>query len=123
MLFVRIEAEGRKIVYSGDLASEKDLTDIITDCDLLITEASHVDLAALSRMVADYEVGELVVTHIDVGRGLEKIRRTLKKSGLHRVNFAGEGLEFVLKKRCFGNGSAQLFGDDFTLQVLIPKGR
>ena len=37
----RITAEGRKIVYSGDVRSYADMGDFLDDCDLLLMETGH----------------------------------------------------------------------------------
>lgn len=36
-----IEAEGKKVVYSGDVKSVKDLDSLIEECDLLLMETGH----------------------------------------------------------------------------------
>lgn len=77
---VRIEADGRALVYSGDTAPCTALTDLAEGCDLLLCEAEsarrpereaehvHHTPEEAGRTAAAARAARLVVTH--VGRGL-----------------------------------------------------
>lgn len=59
-----IEAEGKKIVYSGDVASVEELDALIADgCDVLLTETGHHNPVELCRHMKDKQVGHLYFLH------------------------------------------------------------
>jgi ribonuclease BN (tRNA processing enzyme) len=72
---LRIEHDGRSIVYSGDTAACEALEDLAKSCDLLLAEASFLEtehypdhLHLTGRKAAEAaesaDVGRLVVTHV-----------------------------------------------------------
>lgn len=70
----------KKIVYSGDIESSKDLAGIIFDADLLITECMHPRLEKLLSLITESKVKSAVFTHIPTElEGKEKI--LLEKAG------------------------------------------
>ncbi|CAA9327114.1 MAG: Metal-dependent hydrolases of the beta-lactamase superfamily III [uncultured Nocardioidaceae bacterium] len=72
---IRVRAEGRTLVYSGDTGPCAGLVDFARDADLLLAEASFVesadnpaDLHLTGRQAAEHavaaDVGRLVLTHV-----------------------------------------------------------
>jgi ribonuclease BN (tRNA processing enzyme) len=92
-----IEAEGKRIVYSADLGSERDLADAIQGCDLLIVEQSHVDLGKLRKMLLNEHISELIITHLDEDVDLAGTKRLLSGTPTKRIKVAREGLEITLR--------------------------
>ena len=63
-----LEREGKKIIFSQDLGSEKDLHEELSGTDILICEAAHVDLAQAIEDACDTGISRLVFTHIPSDR-------------------------------------------------------
>ena len=62
-----IDAEGKRIVYTGDVHSDfSDFPSIARHepCDLCVCEATHYDMAAALPILADCPIGKLVFNHI-----------------------------------------------------------
>ena len=59
-----IEAEGKKIVYSGDVASMEELDNLIAGgCDVLLTETGHHNPMELCEHMKDKQLGHLYFLH------------------------------------------------------------
>ncbi len=59
-----IEADGKKIVFSGDVREMPDLDRAIGDgCDLLMVETGHHPVLKVGEYVKDKNVGKLIYTH------------------------------------------------------------
>ena len=59
-----IEAEGRRIVYSGDVGAPAELDPFVTEgCDLLIMETGHHKVADVLRYAEKRSVSRLLFTH------------------------------------------------------------
>lgn len=59
-----IEAEGKKVVFSGDVLSSQELLPLIgTGCDLLIMETGHHDVAEVMAFAKENNVKALRLTH------------------------------------------------------------
>ena len=61
----RVTAEGKKIVYSGDIRNIQDLTDWLKDCDILLMENGHNDPYKVCCYLADsgIKLGRLIFVH------------------------------------------------------------
>ena len=60
----KMEAEGKKIIYSGDLKSYNDLDRIIEDgCDGLIIETGHFGIDDVRDYVKDKNIGKIFFSH------------------------------------------------------------
>ncbi|MGB5106758.1 MAG: MBL fold metallo-hydrolase [Candidatus Zixiibacteriota bacterium] len=81
-----------RIVYSGDIGSEKDLVGLIDNCDLLVVEQSHVDLAKLGEMIRSHRIKKTLVTHLNEQFDLRKTKRLLGGMTNSKLIFAHEGL-------------------------------
>lgn len=93
-----LNISGKKIVYSGDIESSDDLTDIIEDSDLLITECFHPKLEKLIPLIMEKRIKYAVFTHIPPeleGKEVE-ILNEAKKMGLENLGMAYDGLEIDL---------------------------
>jgi ribonuclease BN (tRNA processing enzyme) len=59
-----IETEGKRIVFSGDVASAEELLPLIGDgCDMLIMESGHHDVQSVFDFAANHNVQKLRMTH------------------------------------------------------------
>ena len=59
-----IEAEGKRIVFSGDVLSIEELTPFLDNgCDLLIMETGHHDVTQVLDFVVSREINKLRLTH------------------------------------------------------------
>jgi len=59
-----VECEGRKLVYSGDLGSLKDLDDVIANgCDILICETGHHKVSEVCEYARTKNVKALYFSH------------------------------------------------------------
>ncbi len=59
-----IQAEGKNIVFSGDLASVSELDGIIPEkCDVLITETGHHSVKDVCEYAISHKVGQLCFNH------------------------------------------------------------
>ncbi|MBI5396935.1 MAG: MBL fold metallo-hydrolase [Verrucomicrobia bacterium] len=79
---LEVAANGKRLVYSGDLGSARDLEPTLDrPLDLLICECAHVTPESLFETLRDRPVKHLVITHInhliwdDHGRLMELARR------------------------------------------------
>ena len=60
----RIECEGKRVVFSGDVGSYMDLNPVIGDgCDGLIIETGHFGIDAVRQYTADKQIGKLFFSH------------------------------------------------------------
>ncbi|MCK4404513.1 MAG: MBL fold metallo-hydrolase [candidate division Zixibacteria bacterium] len=89
-----LNLSNRKIIYSGDIESSSDLTDIIQDADLLITECFHPRLEKLIPLMVEKKVKSAIFTHIPPElEGKEKeILKKAQKRGFEKLIMAYDGL-------------------------------
>ena len=89
-----LDISGKKIVYSGDIESSRDLADIIPDADLLITECFHASPEELLALAVEKKVRSTVLTHIPPeleGKEAEILRKA-RKVGFEKLAVAYDGL-------------------------------
>ncbi len=93
-----IMTDGAKIIYSGDIGSADDYTDLLPGCDILITEGMHIDQEGLFESVARNDVGHLILTHLsdDMYRNSESIVAAAQKRGVKSIHIANDGLVLSL---------------------------
>jgi len=91
-----IEAGGKKMLYSADLGSEKDILSHLKGLDLLIVESTHIDLQAVLEKASAEGVGRIVLTHIEEDYDSELALTAAKKLGLENVSVAEDGIRFRL---------------------------
>jgi ribonuclease BN (tRNA processing enzyme) len=84
----------KKLVYSGDIGSSGDLTNIAFDADLLITECMHPRLEDLLSLITESKVKSAIFTHIPVElEGKEKIiLEKAQEFNFHNLRIAHDGL-------------------------------
>jgi ribonuclease BN (tRNA processing enzyme) len=89
-----LSLKGKKIVYSGDLASLEDVESLIDDAHLLIIEGMHIDLRDLWRKAVEKDVRRVMLTHLpDLPPSkLKKIRSQAERHGVKRLILAEDGL-------------------------------
>jgi ribonuclease Z len=85
---------GKKIVYSGDIRSARDLAEIAAGADILITECTHPDLSELFSLMADKGVKSIILTHVppELEEKQKEILQRAAQMGLNRLGFASDGL-------------------------------
>jgi len=59
-----IKTAGKKMIYSGDIGLFDDYSDLLDNCDLLVTEGAHLDHEALFRKAIESGVDNIVLTHL-----------------------------------------------------------
>ena len=60
----RIEAEGKSVIYSGDIKKPSDLDELICNgCDALIIETGHHGIDGVYEYVQDKNVGKIFFSH------------------------------------------------------------
>ena len=91
-----ITVEGKNILYSADLGSEKDLFDYLKGIDLLVVEAMHIDLAGLLEATAVNKVGRVVLTHLDENFDPHEALMPAKKTGADNLIIASDGQRLAL---------------------------
>lgn len=92
----RITIEGKTILYSADLGSEKDLLDHLKGIDLLVIESTHIDLETVLARAAQDRVGRIVLTHIAEDYDIDIALSAARKMGLKNVEIAEDGMRIVL---------------------------
>ncbi len=91
-----ISAGGKKILYSADLGSEKDILGYLDDLDLLVIESTHIDLQVLLEKAGEKGVGKVVLTHFTEEYDIVAALAQAAKSGLTNVSAAEEGMRIDL---------------------------
>lgn len=89
-----IKLRDKKIVYSGDVQSARDLAEIAAGADILITECMHPDLPELFSLIADKGVKSTILTHVppELEDKQKEILQKAAQMGLSRLSFASDGL-------------------------------
>jgi ribonuclease BN (tRNA processing enzyme) len=85
---------GKRIVYSGDVQSTRDLEEITEDADVLITECVHPSLPELLSAIAEKGVKRAILTHVppELESKQQEIIESARKIGLDKFDFAYDGL-------------------------------
>ncbi|MEZ5358753.1 MAG: MBL fold metallo-hydrolase [Candidatus Zixiibacteriota bacterium] len=91
-----ISVEGKSILYSADLGSEKDLGPFMTDVDLLVVESTHIEPASLFDLAIDYHVKKTVLTHIAEILDINAVKNAADKAGYDGLIIAEDGLRITL---------------------------
>jgi ribonuclease BN (tRNA processing enzyme) len=89
-----LNLSGKKIVYSGDIESSRDLVDIVCDAHLLITECFHASPVELFALAVEKRVRSVVLTHVPPeleGKENEILDRA-RKMGFEKLTMARDGL-------------------------------
>jgi ribonuclease Z len=90
-----VKTENNKVIYSGDIGSVNDYSDLLDGCDLLYTEGLHADLEKLFEVVAFNGVKKLVLTHLSdkMYQEPEQILSLARKHGVIEVHLAEDGMK------------------------------
>lgn len=85
----RIEAEGKRIVYSGDVGNYTELDDVIGDgCDALLIETGHHRMEDVYNYTKNKNIGKIYFTHNgreitgDISAAKEKARQLFGDRGI-----------------------------------------
>jgi len=92
----QINAAGKKILYSADIESFRDVQDYLDGCHLAIIESTHLDLQEFLQKASDFKVGKYVLSHLGSPPEVEEIRSAIKKSNIRNIELAEDGLELPL---------------------------
>lgn len=93
-----IKVEGKRVIYSGDIASPQDLSDFLDNPDLLILEATHPEPEEIFQFLVEERVKRTLLTHIPPPlEGKEGyLFQLAEKFGVEGVSIAYDGLELGL---------------------------
>lgn len=94
-----IEADGKKLVYSGDLKCYSELDNVIGEgCDALIIETGHFGIDDVYEYTKDKNIGKIFFSH----------------NGREIINYPKESQEKVKK---YFNGKAVICEDEMTFEL------
>ena len=95
-----LEAEGKRIVYSGDVSKVEDLEPLLKeDIELLISEIAHFKPEELFKFLLKKKVKKIILTHIhpDLDNREDKLVELGNKYlGRNKVSVAYDGLEMEI---------------------------
>ncbi len=94
-----IQAEGKKLVYSGDILSPEVLEPFLDGCDLLIIEGAHFPAESITHTLEKHRIARVAVTHInrkDYEMRNEYMQRLAPLAAKMQVSIAKDGMEFQL---------------------------
>lgn len=93
-----IKTKDRKMIYSGDIGSFDDYSDLLDDCDLLVTEGLHVDLETLFEKASQTGLKRIVLTHLSAAMfaNPDNITTRAAKYGIEDLSIASDGLQIEL---------------------------
>ena len=84
-----IECEGKRLVYSGDVARYEDLDPFVKDgCDGLIIETGHFGIDAVQQYVLDKKIGRIFFSH----NGREILNHPEESRNKVQCYFEGRGI-------------------------------
>ncbi len=88
----------KRLLYSGDLESEREIGGLLGGVHTAIIEGFHVDFRALVEMCVASGVRRLVLTHLhdEVFHKPEKLLKAADKIGLKRLIIACDGLQLKI---------------------------
>ncbi|MCP4570411.1 MAG: MBL fold metallo-hydrolase, partial [FCB group bacterium] len=87
-----IEVDGKKVLYSADLGSEKDLFNHLAGIDFLVVESMHIDVGSLFEAVKENNVRRVVLTHLDENFDTHEVFTQAEKAGVKNLFFGSDGL-------------------------------
>lgn len=96
---IRLEANGKSIVYTADTAYCEELINFSKDVDLLITESSlypgfdgtssgHMNIDEAIQFGVKSSAKEVVLTHLPGYGPIEKMHEVVQRSGRENISFA-----------------------------------
>ncbi len=93
-----ILADGKRLVYTGDVSAADDLRDLLSQPDLLIAECMHISPEELMALLAEKKVRRVVLTHLSVAlEGKDPyLLQLAQKNGIEDVLVAHDGLSLHL---------------------------
>ena len=86
----------KTVFYSGDLSGFDEIRAHIDDCDVVITELTHVDPEEFFEFAPSLNVGRFVVTHIAGNDEVVAINRRASEAGMDNLTTAIDGMEIGL---------------------------
>jgi ribonuclease Z len=86
-----VAADGRRLLYSGDIGTLDDIVEEMVGVDLLVVEGVHCNMEQLPRLLIESGVGRCVLTHLPSTSDRAGIRQMFQKAGFDELDFAAEG--------------------------------
>jgi ribonuclease BN (tRNA processing enzyme) len=93
-----LEIGAKRILYSGDILDETDLSGLLENVHTVITEGMHCDFEALSARCAEHKVKRLVVTHLQQKQFAhpQTLIKIAAKHKIGKIIIAGDGLKLTI---------------------------
>lgn len=88
-----IEVEGKRIFHSADITCWEDITKHASDCDLVITELTHVDVDSFLEWAKSSSVKKFVITHLGNEEEVASLAAKIKSASLEHVTLADDGMK------------------------------
>jgi len=93
-----INADKKRIFYSGDLAKHDDISLILNDAHTAVIEGLHVDLPSLFDLCLGRKIKRLILTHLpdETVKNPGKILKIAEKIGFKKLIIAYDGLQLKI---------------------------
>lgn len=91
-----IEIGGKSIFYSADIGSYDEIKPYLSNRDLVIIEAAHIDVDQFLADVPGFNSRTLVISHLGSVEDVGRIKEKIQDAGLDNVVIAEDGIEFEL---------------------------
>jgi ribonuclease BN (tRNA processing enzyme) len=92
----KIEAEGHKFIFSGDITTLDELNPLLDGAETLIVEVAHYDPTDIGPFVRDLSMKRVVLTHIHPGLE-DRVPALVEEWADPRIQMAYDGLRVPLK--------------------------
>ncbi len=91
-----IEAGGKSIFYSSDIASLDEIVPYLKDKNVAIIESTHIDMECLLAQAGELNVGQFIISHLGTAEEVSLINTLAAKAGVNNLVTAVDGLEIAL---------------------------
>jgi ribonuclease BN (tRNA processing enzyme) len=93
-----IVANGKRILYTGDIKDEQDLEGLVDNAHTVITEGMHGDFERLAIKCARAGVRRLIITHLPATAYShpQKLIKIAAKNGIKKVLIARDGMKITI---------------------------
>jgi ribonuclease BN (tRNA processing enzyme) len=91
-----IEIAGQRLLYSGDLGSFADIQPYLEDCDIILTELTHVDPDEFFAAARSLPARRIIAIHLADAAEAASVLARAEAAGLTNLEIAREGLRLNL---------------------------
>ncbi len=84
----KINCNGKKLFYTGDLLDLDDLKGKVEGCDFVITEVNHIDNQDFFEFAKIAQVGKFIITHLGDDSDIEKLIIEARKHDVQNYEIA-----------------------------------